>query len=447
VAERVAQATARAQSFARWHDISRALSFCRGLLHGGARGLIVVFIVIGLLLVGGLVLSVPSVLGEKTARGSLGASLVTGALLSLAFFFLQDQNKKHEDKLADQQKTDQQKIAQRQALRITVGLQRNLSGADLSGDYLSFVDLGGKNLSGGDLRGTQLEGAGMVGTGLERTLLDGANLKRADLTEAKLQGAELSGADLEKTQFAKAQLQGATIGQGIHGHAAYLKGAFLINADLRGACLAGADLRGAHLSGADFSGAVLTDADLRGAELELDGIPVNLKRAWTARAQIDQENRHFVSTPPRINLGRRRRSPSTHAPADAIADRVVRISDGDTIKLKRLGWVRLIGLDAPSRKAPWGTQAREFLEHELPTNSVVRYELGPQRREPVPRDVGRWQVYIWLPDGRFLNQSILERGYGQRQAKPTEARRYIAVLAAAVQRAKAAGRGVWTTCP
>jgi uncharacterized protein YjbI with pentapeptide repeats/endonuclease YncB( thermonuclease family) len=408
--------------------------------------LTVVIIVIVVLVVLGLSLSVP-VFDEKSARGSLGASLVTGAVLSLTFFLLQEQTKKHDDKLANEQKAEQQIVAQRQSLRITVGLQHNLSGADLKGNYLSFVDLGGKDLSDADLRSTQLERAGLVGTRLERAHLDGANLKKADLTEAKLQDAELSGADLERAQLVKAQLQGATIGQGTRGHAAYLKGAFLINADLRGACLAGADLRDAHLSGADFSGAVLTDADLTGAELELDGVPVNLKRAWTARAHIDREGRRLVSRPRSIKLGPRRRSLSDHAPADAITVHVLKIADGDTIKLTRLGWVRLIGLDVPSRKTPVGAQAREFLEHQLPTNSVVRYVLGPQRREPVPRDVGRWQAYIWRADGGFLNETILDRGYAQRQVKPKEARRYVAILAAAVQRAKAAGRGIWATCP
>jgi uncharacterized protein YjbI with pentapeptide repeats len=383
---------------------------------------------------------------DKKERGILGASLVTGAVIALAFFYLQNQHEEALKTAADQQAKVQRGIADQQTLRITVGLQRDLSGAELEGKYLSFVNLAGKDLSRADLREAKLERAGIVGVRLRNARLDRTNLIRADLTRADLQGAVLSGADLEKAKLGEARLRDAIVGEGIRGHTAYLVGASLTNADLRGACLAGADLARADLSGADFSGAVLTNADLREAELERDGVPVNLKRAWTAGIKIDPSNRRFISTSPAVARTRGARSLDSHARSGAILDRVVSTPTGDTIELRRLGWVRLIGLSAPSRKDPMWVQAHDFLTREVPVNSSVRYELGPQRRELLPRAIGRWRAYIWLRGGRFLNESILEGGYVKRQTKPPERHDYAAVLEEAEQRAKASGRGVWTSC-
>jgi hypothetical protein len=93
-----------------------------------------------------------------------------------------------------------------------------------------------------------------------------------------------------------------------------------------------------------------------------------------------------------------------------------------------------------------GNEALGFLEKTLAASPVVRYELGPQPREQFPKEVGRWRAYVWLRGGRFLNQALLEGGYGRRELKPPEARRYSPVLEQAEQRAKAAGLRFWTTC-
>jgi uncharacterized protein YjbI with pentapeptide repeats len=418
---------------------------------------VLLLILIILAILAGLILWLP-LWSDRKERGALGASLVTGAVISLAFFFLQDQHEKHEKvvadrqaklehAIADQQTKKQKEISDQQALRITVSLQRNLAGTDLSGKDLRTIDLGGKNLSGADLRGAQLERVRLVAANLEHAQLEDADLHRADLTEANLQGATLNGANFTKTQLVRAHLNDAMIGQVSGGKPADLAGAQLINADLRRACLASVNLKGAHLSGADFTGAVLTNADLRDAELELDGVPVNLKGAWAAGVHIDPTSRGLTTKP---KAPKQKHQHHRHVvprpPSDTVIDHVASIADGDTIRLLRLGWVRLIGINAPSRNDPVGASARDFLTQTLPKNSVVRYQLGPQRRESVPRDVGRWRAYIWLDNGQLLNAMILRRGYAQRQINPPEAHRYTLELKSAEKIAKATGRGVWRTC-
>lgn len=414
---------------------------------------LVLILIFGVIVLG-LILTFP-ILHEQQGRGALGTSLLTGAVISLAFFLLQGEHDKHEKQIADKQAkrertiADQQakkdkEISDQQALRITVSLQDNLAGTDLSGKDLRTIDLGAKNLSGTDLRGAMLERVRLVGANLRHAQLEDADLHRADLTDAELQGATLNGANLTKTQLVRANLKDATIGKIRGGKPANLAGAQLINADLRGACLAGVNLKGAHLSGADFTGAVLTNADLKGAELELDGVPVNLKKAWAAGVDMGHISRRFV---PGGLAPRKKPYTGVGFPkTGAAVDHVAMVADGDTIKLKRLGWVRLIGIDAPLRDDPVGAMALDFLEKTLPTNSSVRYHLGPQRRESVPREVGRWRAYVWLANGHFLNDMMLRRGYAERQVNPPEAQRYLPDLRDAEWSAKAAGRRVWTTC-
>jgi uncharacterized protein YjbI with pentapeptide repeats/endonuclease YncB( thermonuclease family) len=387
----------------------------------------------------GLVLWLPR-RGNMEARGSLGASLLTGAGISLAFFFLQDANQRNEKKVAD-----------RQALHLRVGLTRDLSGSDLRGSDLRGVDLGNKDLSGADLRGADLDGDSLIGADLHGATLEGAHLRGADLTKANLIGAFLNGADLRDARLGDAHLQRAQIGNDVGGRAAELSGAWLVDAHLHETCLADADLRRAVVGGADLSGAILSDADLRGARLERDGVPANLVGAWLARVKVDSSARGFLPHEVGGSHGTRAAAqPSPKAPPESVADRVIRVSDGDTVELERRGWVRLIGIDAPDLNDPVGSDAKRFVEREVRRDDAVRYKLGRMPREvraggagPWP---GRWRAYIWLSDGRFLNGAILAGGYAERQTDQPEDARYVPALDEAERRAKAAGKHIWAAC-
>jgi uncharacterized protein YjbI with pentapeptide repeats len=179
-------------------------------------------------------------------RSSLGAALLTGAVVSFAVFAVQlvfDARLRDidEQRQADQEgrAEQQRRQADRAALQLTVGLQPDLTGIDLSKRNLAGFYLSRKTLTD--------------------AVLNGANLRGANLSRADLGGAELNGAHLEG-----AQLDGANLSEAILG-AANLAGAILVranltDAELGGAVLTGADLREANLRGASIGGAIYDSA-------------------------------------------------------------------------------------------------------------------------------------------------------------------------------------------
>ncbi len=118
-------------------------------------------------------------------------------------------------------------------------IRPDLSGADLSGAYLSRANLSGAHL----VR------AALIGTFLIR-----ANLNGADLLEANLRWADLSEADLGEANLWWANLSGAD-----------LSGANLSGADLREVSCVRANLSGATLSGCNVYGISAWDVNLEGA--------------------------------------------------------------------------------------------------------------------------------------------------------------------------------------
>jgi uncharacterized protein YjbI with pentapeptide repeats len=396
---------------------------------------VVLALAIFLIGITGLALAIPHLASaDPQPRGGLGVALMTGALVSGAFFALQVVNQR-----------DQKRIADRQALHVTIGLQRDLSGADLVGKDLSDFDMAHKVFSGANFTTATMTGAKLQGATLDRAILTKAHLNGADLTGATLVRSVLSGTDLSGASLFDAKLNGAAIGVAPDGKRASLARASLINAQLRGSCLAHADLRRAVLAGADLTNAVLTGADLRGAVLERDGVPAYFQGASLARARLDAGAQSFIarhSGPPR----RPHRPAPVTVPQRARQDRVVEISDGDTVRLKRLGWTRLIGLDAPPLTEPFGRTAREFLSRAFRRKADVTYTLGPQRRERRVGQTGRWRAYVWLPGGRFLNASLVQQGYAERRDEDGDDPKYLPAFTGAEQDAKSRGRGIWAAC-
>lgn len=97
--------------------------------------------------------------------------------------------------------------------------------------------------------------------------------------------------------------------------------------------------------------------------------------------------------------------------------RVVRVVDGDTLAVDINGkseTVRLIGVDAPESVHPskpvqcFGKEASAKLK-ELLEGEQVRMEQDPTQDD---KDrYGRFLRYVFLEDGRFANQLIIEEGY------------------------------------
>ena len=126
--------------------------------------------------------------------------------------------------------------------------------------------------------------------------------------------------------------------------------------------------------------------------------------------------------------------------------RVTKHTDGDTLWLSGIGKVRLIGVDTPEVFGGvecYGREASAFVERTVPLGSEVRYRLGVEERDRY----GRALAYLWLRDGRFLNELLVARGYAQPLTVPPNVE-YEDLFVRAAGRAREAGRGLWgIDCP
>ncbi|HEK86117.1 MAG TPA: hypothetical protein ENO29_07165 [Candidatus Aminicenantes bacterium] len=93
--------------------------------------------------------------------------------------------------------------------------------------------------------------------------------------------------------------------------------------------------------------------------------------------------------------------------------RVQRVVDGDTLDVESVGEIRLIGVDTPELYHPlkpvqyYAREASEFVRH-LVDGRPVRIEYDQERTDKY----GRTLAYVYLEDGRCLNEEIIRQGYG-----------------------------------
>jgi endonuclease YncB( thermonuclease family) len=95
------------------------------------------------------------------------------------------------------------------------------------------------------------------------------------------------------------------------------------------------------------------------------------------------------------------------AVADEFKGRVVGVTDGDTIKVlhvNQVETVRLVGVDAPEKRQPYGDRARRFTADLAFDRTVTVVTSGRDRN-------GRLLGEVVLPDGRSLNQELVRAGY------------------------------------
>jgi micrococcal nuclease len=128
-------------------------------------------------------------------------------------------------------------------------------------------------------------------------------------------------------------------------------------------------------------------------------------------------------------------------PGKARSAFVTRVTDGDTVRLSRLGRVRFIGVDTPEVFGGvecFGREASAYTKRVLRPGTRVRYRLGVE-----PRDrYGRALAYVWLRDGRFFNGMLVEAGYAQPLTIPPNVE-YARLFVSAARRARRAGVGLW----
>jgi micrococcal nuclease len=139
-------------------------------------------------------------------------------------------------------------------------------------------------------------------------------------------------------------------------------------------------------------------------------------------------------------------------PGATLHGRVIRVVDGDTIKVLlkpgRYETVRYIGVDTPESVKPdtpvqcFAKQASTFNEH-LVQGREVRLQVGRERRDRY----GRLLAYVYVTGERpvFVNAALVRGGYARTLeiAPNTDRADFFARLES---RARTAGRGLWAAC-
>lgn len=123
------------------------------------------------------------------------------------------------------------------------------------------------------------------------------------------------------------------------------------------------------------------------------------------------------------------------ATSDCIVDR---ISDGDTFACRKLGRVRLIGIDAPETdQKPMGQRSADALRALLPIGSTVRLELDVGTHDQYRRTL----AYVWA-NGRMVNWVMVRSGWTSTITVPPNVQ-YVREFSGAMQKARNEKLGLW----
>ena len=132
-----------------------------------------------------------------------------------------------------------------------------------------------------------------------------------------------------------------------------------------------------------------------------------------------------------------------------LTGRVVRVSDGDTIRVRlasgREERVRYIGVDTPETAKP-GAPAECFADRAAAFNA----RLVDGRTVRLVRDVeerdryGRLLAYVYAGE-TFINAELIRRGYAQPLTVPPNVRQ-AGRFRRLAEEARRAGSGLWASC-
>jgi micrococcal nuclease len=149
------------------------------------------------------------------------------------------------------------------------------------------------------------------------------------------------------------------------------------------------------------------------------------------------------------------------SPRDQEADKVLQVVDGDTLKIahqNRIEKIRLIGIDTPeSRVNPkakkdaarnqedvkkiisLGQEATRYVKSLVKPGDTIRIEFDRQIRDKYGRLLG----YVYLPNGKMLNEEIVKAGYANLMTYPPNVK-YEERFLKAYQEARGNNRGLWS---
>jgi len=125
--------------------------------------------------------------------------------------------------------------------------------------------------------------------------------------------------------------------------------------------------------------------------------------------------------------------------------KVIKVIDGDTIKLENGEVVRYIGIDTPETVHPsepvqcFGKEASDK-NKELVEGKMVKLEKDITDRDKY----GRLLRYIWIGD-LFVNDYLVRQGYAYAYTYPPDVK-YSEQFVKAQQEAKENNRGLWAGC-
>jgi endonuclease YncB( thermonuclease family) len=139
------------------------------------------------------------------------------------------------------------------------------------------------------------------------------------------------------------------------------------------------------------------------------------------------------------------------APNASLAGRVVRVVDGDTVRVavdgRREERVRYIGIDTPESVRP-DTPVQCFAHRAAAENARlvggarVRLVLDVEGRDRF----GRLLAYVYRArDGLFVNEALVRGGFARPLTIPPNVR-FAARFVALAARARRDGRGLWSAC-
>lgn len=145
------------------------------------------------------------------------------------------------------------------------------------------------------------------------------------------------------------------------------------------------------------------------------------------------------------NDGRALRADSCRPPPNLEQARVKSVLDGDTLRLRKGGDVRLIGLDTPelgrdgNPDMPGAREAGRALRRLVrQTGNRIYLQQGRQHRDRY----GRLLAHVFTQDGESLTRRMLSRGLGYQIALPPNLR-YLVCYREAEAKARREGLGVW----